>query len=474
MDTQIPLVVDLDGTLLKSDASILSLIAYIKKKPLNIFHAVRWYLKGKAQLKDKLAGEHQINAAVLPYNKEVLDLIAKHRATGGKIVLATASHVSYARPIADHLGVFDDVFATEGDVNLGGARKRDRLVKTFGEKGFDYAGNGREDGPVWAAARKAYVVNPERGAAVVAKAGGNVETTIKEPVSVRVWLKALRIHQWVKNALVFVPLLSSHQFTDLGLMAKSMLAFLLFSLCASSVYLLNDILDAEDDMAHGTKKKRPFAAGQLPISTGICAAAVLALAPLAVGLALLPWPFAACLACYTILTASYSLALKSRMMIDVIALAFFYTLRIIAGAAALSWVPTFWMLAFSTFIFFSLALVKRYTELFDARNSGKSEKTRGRDYYPADLEMLATMGVVSGYLSVLVLALYIEEPRTLALYRYPGMIWFACPLLMFWISRVWLLSHRGQMHEDPIAFALTDRTSIITGALFGLCFWLAT
>lgn len=252
-----------------------------------------------------------------------------------------------------------------------------------------------------------------------------------------------------------------------------MIAFFLFGLCASSVYLLNDILDLADDRHHASKRNRPFASGKLSIRDGLIAFPLLLVSAFVLAICFLPWPFVGALAGYYALTLAYSLFLKRYMAVDVIALAMLYTMRIIAGAAALALPLTFWILAFSMFIFLSLALVKRYAELLEARNKGEHEQTRGRGYYPVDLEMISSLGAASGYLSVMVLALYIYDQSTVQLYQYAHIIWLACPLLLFWITRIWMLTHRGAMHEDPVVFASHDRTSLIVGALFLLTFWVA-
>ncbi|HNN66745.1 MAG TPA: UbiA family prenyltransferase, partial [Pseudomonadales bacterium] len=240
-----------------------------------------------------------------------------------------------------------------------------------------------------------------------------------------------------------------------------------------SVYLLNDLLDLSADRRHPRKRRRPFAAGTLPIAHGIIAMPALLLSAFSLSLLINPFAFTATLATYYIFTLAYSLRLKRTLMLDAITLAGLYTLRIIAGAAAVSVIPSFWMLAFSMFLFLSLALVKRYTELRDSRLKGKSELTPGRGYYPADLEMVSALGAASGYLSVMVLALYTQDQTTAALYQQPQLIWLACPLLLYWVTRTWMLAHRGQMHEDPVLFAIKDRVSLLVGALFAAVFWIA-
>jgi 4-hydroxybenzoate polyprenyltransferase len=278
----------------------------------------------------------------------------------------------------------------------------------------------------------------------------------------------------MKNALIFVPLLAAHQVTNPWLLWQGVLAFVLFGLCASSVYLLNDLLDLPDDRHHPSKRHRPFAAGRLSITSGVIACVCLLVISLTGTALLMPWKFAGVLVTYYALTLAYSLFLKRKMAVDVIALAMLYTLRLIAGAAAFSVPLTFWILAFSMFIFLSLALVKRHSELGQAHRQGETHKTRGRGYYPMDLGMIASLGASSGYLSVMVLALYINDQRATGLYAHPQVIWLACPLLLYWITRVWMLTQRGQMDEDPVVFATRDRISLVVGALFGLVFWAAT
>jgi 4-hydroxybenzoate polyprenyltransferase/phosphoserine phosphatase len=469
-----PLVVDLDGTLLRSDLLLETGMAFVRHRPLKALRLFKWLVKGKATLKANLARAVDIDVTVLPYDPAVLDLVNSARNSGRKVVLATASHISLAERIAEHLGIFDQVLASDEKVNLSSHRKRDLLVEHFGVKGFDYVGNSSDDLSVWEVSRDAYVVNPERGVERRAQAIGNVkEVMLSNVAGVKDWRKALRLHQWMKNILIFVPLLAAHQLGNYLLIWQGVMAFLFFGLCASSVYLLNDLLDLADDRHHGTKRFRPFASGRLSIGSGIMVFPLLLTGAFAGAALFLPWAFVATLVAYYILTFAYSLWLKRQMAVDVIALAALYTLRIIAGAAAFGLELTFWILAFSMFMFLSLALVKRYAELGEARRKGLTQKTRGRGYYPGDLEMISSLGASSGYLAVMVLALYIHDQATTSLYAHPQIIWLACPLLLFWVTRVWMLTHRGQMHDDPVVFAIRDRVSLMVGALFCLVFWAA-
>ncbi len=469
----LPLVIDLDGTLLRSDLLVESALAHVRLHPREALHPLLWLRQGKAYLKGRLAQGVEIDVARLPYNDTVIDLIRQGRAEGREIVLATASHRIYAEQIADHLQMFDRVLATDGTTNLSARTKRDVLVAEFGERGFDYCGNSRDDLEIWAAANRAYVVDPEMGVEAGARRLGNVETVIDTPRSApRLWAKALRLHQWTKNLLIFVPLLASHQATNVALLMQGVLAFVFFGLCASSVYLLNDLLDLDDDRYHPTKRARPFASGQLSLKSGLLLVPLLLGVAFAGALLFLPWRFAGAMAVYYLLTLAYSLFLKRMMMIDVITLGLLYTLRLIAGTFAFGVSPTFWMLTFSMFMFQSLALVKRHAELRRARRRGDSSKSRGRGYYPADLDIIAALGSASGYLSVLVLALYVQDERIAALYSHPEVMWLSCPLLLFWISRIWILTHRGEMDDDPVVFAIKDSTSRVVGILFVACFWL--
>ncbi len=470
-----PLVVDLDGTLIRSDLLLEAALIFIRTQPWLIFKLLLWLLQGKAYLKAQLAHTVHIEVATLPYDPKVIHLIHSAQAQGQKIVLATASHKLYADAVAKHLGVFNQVLATEGDLNLSARKKRDQLVQNFGHAGFDYAGNSKDDLPVWQVARHAYVVNPDSGVYRKALQQGNVQALIAtEHPKLKLWLKACRLHQWMKNLLIFVPLLASHRLGHTDLLLDAALGFLFFGLCASSVYLLNDLLDLADDRHHASKRHRPFASGSLSLQSGLLVFPVLLLLSFGGGYWLLPWQFVAILACYYALTLAYSMLFKRLMALDAITLAGLYTLRIIAGAIVIDGELTFWLLAFSMFMFLSLALVKRYTELRIARVQGKTVKARGRGYYPEDLEMLSSLGASSGYLAILVLALYIQDHNTMTLYQHPKIIWLACPLLLFWITRVWLLAHRGKMHDDPVIFAIKDRVSLWIGALMGVIFWAAT
>lgn len=471
----LPLVVDLDGTLIKTDLLAETANRFVTAQPLRALTLLNWLAQGRRTLKARLAESTRIDIASLPYNEELLDWLRAQKAQGRPIVLATASHRLLADQVARHLGLFDDVLATDAATNLKAGAKRDALVSRFGERGFDYVGNDWPDLPVWQSAAQAHVVSNSARLIERARAHGNLGLTLghgKPPLPAAL-LRAMRPHQWVKNLLIFIPLMASHRYADGASALQALLAFLAFGLTASSVYLLNDLVDVGDDRHHPRKRTRPFAAGHLGLIQGWLAWPVLLAGAFTVSTLGLPWPFSAALAGYFVLTVAYSLHLKQVPVVDVLTLAGLYTLRIIAGAAAIGVPLSFWLLAFSIFLFLSLAFIKRYGELRAARASGQRLTLRGRGYETQDLELVSSLGGSAGYIAVLVLALYIQDSHTASLYATPTFIWLACPLLLYWTSRAWLIAHRGHMHDDPIVFALKDRVSWAVAVLLIVVFVLA-
>lgn len=471
-----PFVVDLDGTLIYSDLLAESALLFARKNPLRaLFLCLFWLGKGKAHLKEQLAKRVKIDVSVLPYNPTVLTLIESARASGREVILATASHKIHAERIAGYLGCFDLVLSTSNGENLSASKKAVQLVTLYGEGGYDYIGNSEDDLKVWDFAAHALMMNVSKTVEKKARSSGKVTAEFNDlEHPALMWIKAVRLHQWVKNTLMFVPLFASHKIFVGDNLFVGAIAFLAFSLCASSIYLLNDLLDLEDDRHHAQKKNRPLAAGQINISRAIIAFPLLLIISFSLAWFAISPIFLLVLAFYYALTLLYSFVLKRVMIVDVITLAMLYTMRLIAGIVVFQVPATFWLLAFSMFIFLSLAFIKRYSELYRALEKGKVDKTRGRGYYPSDLEMISSLGAASGYLSVMVLALYIQDSSTTILYTTPEIIWLACPILLFWVSRTWLLAHRGEIHDDPVVFAVKDRVSLCVGALFVSVFWLAS
>jgi 4-hydroxybenzoate polyprenyltransferase len=463
-DKEIPLCVDLDGTLIRSDLLIESALNLLRRNPLNAFRMAAWLLRGKARLKREIAQRVEIDAAQLPYEQRLVDWLRADQAHRRQI-LCTASDQKFADAVAAHVGGFESVLASDGLRNFAGTYKAEALRSQYGDGGFDYAGNATPDLRVWKHARRAVVVNASARVVRAARGRFAVERVFeREGGNLRTWLKALRLHQWLKNLLVFLPLAAAHLVMSREAVGRSVLAFLCFGLCASGVYVLNDLLDLDADRAHPRKRRRPFASGALSLHSGFVAAPLLVAAAFAFAIPL-SWRFDLVLGGYFLLTTGYSLFLKRVPMLDTVVLAGLYTIRIIAGAAAIGIGLSFWLLAFSMFLFFSLALIKRYTELHSLLRDSKSRVTRG--YAVEDLSLVQSLGAASGYLSVLVLALYINSTASEALYRHPQVLWLLCPALLYWISRAWLIAHRGAMHDDPVVFALTDNVSRVVLALCG-------
>lgn len=460
----VPLCVDLDGTFVRSDTLYESLLLLVRQNPSSLLRLPFWLLRGRAALKQEIARRVLPDASLLPLNGDLLVWLRGQKKQGRELVLATGADARVAEAVAAEHGLFDRVLASGDGINLTGERKRERLVELYGENGYDYAGNDRSDLPVWRSARAAIVVSRDPALLAQAHSGAAVGQIFRPPAAgLMEWLKALRVHQWVKNLLIFLPLLLAHQITRLPLLNEALIAFLAFSLCASSVYLLNDLLDLEADRQHPRKRERPFASGRIDLRHGFAVSLLLLAASFAVAWQL-PLRFVAVLGAYYLCTLVYSVHLKRLALVDVLMLAALYTLRIVAGAAATGILPSFWLLAFGMSVFLSLGIIKRYTELMHVKHRGGTQAA-ARGYLADDLPLLRNLGVGAAYGAVLVLALYVNSPQSQALYPKPYWLWLLCPLLLYWISRCWMLTHRGLMHDDPIVFALRDRTSLTVAAL---------
>lgn len=463
-NTAIPLCVDLDGTLTRTDFLLESLLVLLKQNPWSIFLCIAWMLRGKAHLKEQIAKRVTIDVDVLPYNTQLVDYLRNERSSGRPLYLCTASNQRFADQVANHFGMFDGVLASSAGHNLLGRNKARALVEQFGDHGFDYCGNALADVPIWRQARRAIVVGNRHIAAAARKVNAAVIFFENRRRYLPLVLKEMRVHQWVKNVLIFLPLVSAHRFSDTNAVLAACIAFASFSLCASSVYLLNDMLDLDADRRHARKRSRPFAAGNLPLSSGIVLTVLLAGGAAALA-ALLPWRFGVVLAAYFATTVAYSFSLKRLALIDVFTLACLYTVRVMAGGAADDIYLSYWLILFCVPIFLSLAMVKRYVELDSILRAGKM-KAAGRGYITQDMSILRSFGTASAYLAVLVLALYLNSPELTALYRHPKALWAVFALTLYWVSRIWMFAFRGQMHDDPIVFAFKDRGSC---AVIGLC-----
>lgn len=467
------LAVDLDGTLTLTDTLYESALVLLRANPLYFFLMLIWLLRGKAVFKDRLAERVQLNVASLPYNNDLIAWLKKEKAGGRKLVLCTAANQKIAHAVAQHHPIFDAVMASDGITNLKGQCKRTALDAQFGPRGYDYVGDSKQDLLVWAGARHAVVVNPTFQLQQSTSKIADIKCVFsKTEPQISCWLRAIRLHQWLKNLLLFVPLAAAHQMGNLQSWQTLGLAFLAFGFCASAVYIVNDLLDLESDRLHPRKRHRPFASAALTIPSGLLVASILFLVALSLGL-LVGGTFFLWLAAYLTLTFAYSTWLKRLILLDCLVLAGLYTLRVAAGAAAVAITLSFWLLTFSVFLFLSLAFVKRFAELKTQQAIGK-DCAHGRGYKVADATLIQIMGVSVGYLAVMVLALYLQSETVTTLYQMPELIWLAVPLILFWISWVWLKAHRGEMHDDPIVFAMRDKTSFVVGVLVLLSFVSAT
>ena len=459
-NSDIPLCVDLDGTLVNTDTLVESAVLLVKVNPLYLLAMVFWLFSGKANLKEQIASRTKLAVEILPYNQPLLDWLRGQRESGRKLVLVTAANFRIAQAIEEQLQLFSDVVASTATCNLGADRKRDELVQRFGKGGYDYVGNSRDDLQVWSGCRRAVLVNASTAISTETARLVEIEATfprLHNPL--RALMSGMRPHQWSKNLLIFVSILVAHTYTDTALLTSTIIAFLSFCLCSSSVYLINDLLDLEVDRKHSEKHNRPFASGRAPVILGIFATPVLLVAS-----GVLAWIagtlFLGVLGLYFALTLAYSLYLKRLVLLDVLILAILYTLRIIAGASVADAMPSVWLVSFSMFIFTSLAMAKRYAELKSLEGESGAWAS-GRGYHVSDISLIAQLGTASGYISVLVFALYIDSRDVLTMYHNQQLMWLLCPLLMYWVGRIWLVATRGELHQDPVIFATRDRTSYL-------------
>ena len=474
----VALCVDLDGTLVKSDTLLDTVLVVARQKPLELLHIPGWIAQGRAAFKRHLTELVALDVDYLPYNLPLLEYLRQQYGEGREIYLATAADRELAERIAAYLGIFAGVLASDGATNLAGGNKLAAFRARFGEN-FCYVGNARPDVELLAACVSPMVANPDRALRAGMKRAGTVAVARFEdrgPV-LRSWLKAIRLHQWAKNMLIFVPLLLAHQW-HLRTFGGATTAFFSFGMCASATYIINDLLDLEADRRHPRKRRRPFAAGDLSAIAGVVVVGLLMLGALGLALALPhvfnalpgtavlanPYGFLGWLGLYTVVTLSYSLYLKRKLLLDVFVLSGLYTVRIMAGSAATGIPMSPWLAGFGVFFFLSLAFVKRFSELEGLRERGAAV-SNGRGYFVSDLEQLRALGTGAMYAAVVVLSIYINNPETNFLYAHPVRLWVVVPVLLLWLSQVWMLASRGEMHDDPVVFAITDKRSLLLGVL---------
>lgn len=480
--TLLPLCVDLDGTLVKSDTLYDSALVLARQRPQDLLKLPGWLIQGKAALKFHLTAAVQLDVTHLPYNRELLQYLQQQHATGRPIYLATAADTALAQRVADHLQLFTAVLASDGTLNLAGNNKLAAFRQRFGDSdAFSYIGNALPDLPLLQHCQQPMVANPTAGLrAALRSARITPARAFNEQASpLRAWAKALRLHQWAKNALIFLPLLLGHAWSR-ALVAGATVAFFSFGLCASATYIVNDLLDLESDRQHPRKRRRPFASGDLSALTGVAVAFLFLVTAAAMAIAVphlisrispslrfvAPYhiSFFGWLVVYLVTTLAYSLRLKRAVLVDVIVLSGLYTIRILAGSAATGIVISPWLAGFSIFFFLSLAFVKRFAELESLRERGGSSAS-GRGYHVADIEQLRSFGTASAYASVVVLTLYISNLAAAELYNHTNRLWLLVPVLLLWLSRLWLLASRGELDEDPVVYAITDKRSLLLGVL---------
>ena len=472
-NTSLPLCIDLDGTLIQTDSLWESCLRLISQNPFMLFLLPLWLFCGKAGFKDKVSESIVLAPSSLPFNARLLKYLTQQRLHNRYLVLVTAANEKVAETIAAHLNIFDEILASDKVNNLSGKNKADALVEKYGEKGFVYAGNANVDLDVWQHAAAAIVVNGSDSLTQKAKQVTKIEEIFpkEHKTSLKVILKAIRVHQWAKNMLIFTALVLSHNWFNIEALVLSLFAFFSFSFSASSIYLINDLIDLEADRKHRTKRNRPLAAGTLSIQSAIL------LIPILLSLSFffaskINIDFIIILSIYLILTTTYSLYLKPLALLDVITLTSLYTIRIVAGAIAINVPLSYWLLAFSMFIFLSLALIKRFSELKNLVQQGETNSV-SRGYHTDDLPAISLFGISSGYIAVLVLVFYTHDLQADTLYSNPDWLWFVAVVVLYWISRMWLLAFRGQMNEDPVLFAIRDRNSYIVSLFIALSLYLA-
>ena len=448
--------------LIRSDLLLEAALQLVATQPWSAWKLVNWLAGGKALLKKSLADSVDPHISTMPLREETVTAIAAAKAQGRQVWLASASNHRWVEQIAARIDGVDGVMGSDEVTNLAGPNKAAALVERFGHKGFDYIGDQLVDMPVWDVARRQIMIaHTSRLERAVKRRFPDVEVIARPSKPILPYFKAMRPHQWSKNALVFLPAIAGHQLGDPVALFAAIIAFCAFSLAASSAYIINDLLDLPGDRDHHRKYSRPFAAALISIPRGVMMAGGLMV--LAISLAaLLPFEFLTILLGYAALTLGYSLYLKRQMLLDVMILCGLYTIRVLGGIAAMGEEKSQWLLMFCLFFFLSLAIVKRCSELVARRDVGKSSPP-GRGYAINDLAMLLPLGAAAGYASVMVVTLYLSSPQISMLYNHPLRMWLICPLLIYWISRALMLSNRGEMHDDPIIFALTDKVSWLTG-----------
>lgn len=465
-----PLAVDLDGTLLLTDTLFEALAEHIRRRPFWTLVQLIQLPFGIAKVKRRLTATIDLDADLLPVHEDVLAYCKSAKAAGREVWLVSAADQKMVDHVAKRFGIFDRVIGSDGETNNKGSAKA-RLLEKEAPDGFEYVGDSPADFKVWKkAARASHVDKGEARRRLIERMGVAVGHSFERPkAGVRTWLKALRVHQWAKNVLIFVPAILAMRIVEPAILTKLLIALPLLGIMASGTYILNDLLDLQGDRDHRSKHKRPFASGRIKLWQGFVASPLLILGGLIGGFILSP-AFATTMLSYLVITLAYSLRLKRAALVDTIVLSFLYTLRLIMGAALAAVALSQWLLVFSMFLFVSLSMAKRHVEVLQLAASGKRFAVN-RGYRAEDAGLTLGLGLATATSAPLILVLYvIESAWPSGLYSAPEMLWAAPVLLSLWLMRVWTLANRGELHDDPVVFAVKDPRSLLTGAALALSF----
>jgi 4-hydroxybenzoate polyprenyltransferase len=461
--SSVPLVVDLDGTLLRTDLLHESAVRLVKQKPWSLIAILLWLLRGRKFFKRRIFGEVGLDGMPLPINEEVYAWLAEEKSKGRLLILATASDRSLAEQTVKHLGLFDIVLGSLGERDLKGPEKVEAIKECCGTQ-FDYAGNSRADLAIWRVSRQAVLVNPTKAVESEARKTGNVSRVISSPkTGLKAGIKSLRLYQWVKNLLIFVPAFTSHEWANWHILTKCAIAFVAFSFCASATYIANDLIDLEEDRRNATKRLRPFASGECSILWGVIIATACMLAGFSLAF-VAGNHLSEMLFLYIFFTACYSLEMKKVFLLDVMTLAVLYTMRVMVGHVVTGITFSMWLLSFAFFLFLSLAFSKRAAELINL-GEGKQQTVPGRGYLAGDLQVITMAGICSGFLSSLVFALYVNSASVTLLYKRPAILWGILPLLLYYIVRVWIVCGRGELDVDPILYTAKSKSTYCIAAI---------
>lgn len=466
-----PLLVDLDRSLIRTDLLLETALVYLSANPLRVFRLLGWLLRGRAHLKRKLAHAAGLDLLLIPVNEHVESFAREAKRAGQAVYLATASDELLAGRIAARFDFVDGVIASDGSNNLKGANKAAVLRRRF-PNGFDYVGDSSSDLHVWRHARSVIVVAPSASLLRSVRALRKPTKVVDQARVGPALLKAARLHQWAKNSLVFIPAILSAAIAKPEVATTCLFAFFALGLVASGTYLVNDMWDLSSDRRHASKRKRPLASGRLPITTALVAAPLMIGGGLAIAAAIGVAAFVTLLA-YLATTLAYSMHLKRVPVLDTVVLASLFTMRLILGIAAAGVVASPWLLVFSMFLFTSLSLAKRSTEIQRVSAAG-GVTVAGRGYLVTDAPFVLALGMATATGSIMIMVLYlIFDAFSRDFYGNPTWLWVFPVVLFLWTARVWLVGQRGQLHDDPVAFALKDRQSLAMGAVMVAAFIMA-